>query len=433
MDISQIPIIVVSYNSPDLIETLLSSIRQFYSNKVYIIDGSAPDIRDDIDAVTRKYVNVDFIPFGYNIHHGPGMAWAIQNLPIAGPTLFLDSDVEIIHPGAIESLYTKLEAGMYGVGWINFPTLPETGALPGTIGYLSPLCMLCNVEVMRQWPLPIKHGAPMITPMTALARANRPELLGHVEWIANDCTHESIKQYIRHDWQGTVRRTSGYHYDTQEAGSDYNHDVLPLIPPQAYHIVEVGCGNGALARAYKRANPLCHYVGIENDQTTIPIARTPCDFVFEQDIETADATFFQNLAHAECWIFSNVLEYLNDPVRVLQQVRKVIATTGNLIVSVPNAQYWAMQSDLAKGVLAYSSTGIQVLAHRRRFTRTTLLELLATSGFQVTAGVARMAESPSGNQMQGIRILAESAGGNPDTAMQDALPVQYVVSAKPVS
>ena len=104
MDITQIPIIAVSYNSPDLIETLLGSVRRFYSNKVYVIDGSAPDIVGDIRAISQKYADVEFIPFGYNIHHGPGMAWAIQNLPLSGATLFLDSDVEMHHPGAIESL-----------------------------------------------------------------------------------------------------------------------------------------------------------------------------------------------------------------------------------------------------------------------------------------------------------------------------------------
>lgn len=432
MDITQIPIIVVSYNSPDLIETLLGSLRRYYSNKVYIIDGSAPDIVGDIQAITQKYADVEFIPFGYNIHHGPGMAWAIQNLPLSGPTLFLDSDVEMHHPGAIESLLGELRPSMYGVGWITHPALPEAGPLSGKVGYLSPLCMLCNIEVMRQWPLPIKHGAPMITPMVAMARGGRPDLVSHVEWIANDCTHDSVKRYIRHDWQGTVRRTSGYHYDTQEAGTDYNHDLLPLIPSQAYSVMEVGCGNGALARAYKRSNPICHYTGIDIDMVAISSARTPCDFVHAQDIETADSNFFALAAHADCWVFASVLEYLADPLRVLRQVRSVIPTHGSIVVCVPNTQHWSVQADLNQGHIPYGNIELQNSAHKRRFTRSTLVEMLVAAGFQVAAGVARMGTAPDAGQIQAVRAMAQALGGNADLAVQDALPVQYVMRAVPL-
>ena len=37
---NEIPIVTVSYNSPDLISDLLESIRKFYKNIIYIIDGS---------------------------------------------------------------------------------------------------------------------------------------------------------------------------------------------------------------------------------------------------------------------------------------------------------------------------------------------------------------------------------------------------------
>jgi predicted O-linked N-acetylglucosamine transferase (SPINDLY family) len=70
----------------------------------------------------RPYDNVEFIPFGYNIHHGPGMSWAINHLGLSGEVLFLDSDVEILKPGFIESLHSHLKPGMYGVGnvqWVN--------------------------------------------------------------------------------------------------------------------------------------------------------------------------------------------------------------------------------------------------------------------------------------------------------------------------
>src|SRR4051812_17716708 len=92
MNIDAIPVISVSYNSAELIEDLLSSLRAHYSNPVTIIDGSSEEHYRAIEAVCAKYADVNFIHFDYNIHHGPGMAWAFQHLELAGPVLVLDSD-----------------------------------------------------------------------------------------------------------------------------------------------------------------------------------------------------------------------------------------------------------------------------------------------------------------------------------------------------
>lgn len=433
MDVSQIPIITVSYNSPDLIDILLNSLRPLYSNKVYVIDGSDPDILPEIESVARKFPNVELLPFHYNIHHGPGMAWAVRNLGITGPALFLDSDVEILHGGMLEDLAERLEPHLYGVGWITYPALTGSDSPEGLFPYLSPLCMLCNVGVMRQWPLPIKHGAPMITPMIALAEAGQSELLRHVDWIENDCTHDSAKRFMRHDWQGTVRRTSGYHYDappTKVEAPDIH--MLALIPERARTIMEIGCSSGTLARAYKQTNPACEWTGFEANANSVLIARKPCDFVFHGDVNLIDEHVFQHATSSDCWVISTPLEQIDDPWSLLRRIRPTLRPNGSVLLSCANMQHWSVQVRLNQGLLDHEAQG-ESRRPRWWFTRPTLLGLLQQTGYQVQKGTVQTGNDPGTRFLTALEQLASAAGGSVETAMQDAQAVRFWMRASPVT
>lgn len=420
-----IPIVAVSYMSPDLIDTLIGSLRRYYRNPVYIIDGSTPQVAAEIGAIVAKYENARFIPFGYNIHHGPGLTWAMRNLPLSGPVMFLDSDVEIMAPGFLESLLQHLEPGMYGVGDITYPILGDVPEAYRGMPYLSPACMLCNIEVMRQYPPPIKHGAPMVSPMLALAKAGKTDLVRQVDWVKNDFSENPQRVFIRHEWQGTVMRTKGYHYDTAMQGQQYNEVLLSQVPPEAEQVIEVGCGSGALTRAYKSINPSCSYTGVETDPAAVALARTPCDFVYQLDIDHADDAFFAANAHNDCWILDQVLARVTDPARLLRRIRAVLPPQGSVVLAIPNQQHWRRQGALARGEWALTE------GQRQVFTRQSAFALLQAGGFQLAAGVARMDPEPGDAYFPGLRQLAQAAGGDPELAVQDALPLEYVLRAVP--
>lgn len=448
-----IPVVTVSYNTPELLDNLLSTFREKYpENPFYIVDGSDEQNLQKVKLVVAKFKNVFLKDFGYNIHHGPGMAWAINNFPLSGSTLFLDSDIEVVREGFIENLLELLKPEMYGVGAVGCINRDgfNVDDTPDGIKYLHPICMLCNIEVVRQWPLPVKHGAPMTETMLALHDSGMSHLVQNVPWVMNDIAAGNQRIFIDHKGQGTVFKTGGYHLgewmkEFQEKNSktieftidlnNYNHELLHFIPKKSSNLVEVGCSFGTLAAAYKKINPNCFYQGIEIDSIPASIARNYCNSVIELDIESVGAEFFNKFSKTQCWIFGDVLEHLKNPWRLLSHIRSVIPADGSIIACIPNAQHWSIQAKLAIGDFRYDPNGgLLDKTHLRWFTRQTIFELFSEAGFQIVEGCPRIFNEPMRDKVVPvIREMAKSLGINPEIAVNDALPMQYIVRAIPIN
>jgi len=211
-------VLSVSYNTPDLVMRMVKSLRQFHDNEILIVDGSNKYNYDKLKDQITDQENIEIHHFAHNIHHGPGMAYGITAID-SDQILVMDSDV-IVLKGFLGLLETMLEKSGYGIGDVQlvdkagwniggYERAIKKDEYKTGIAFLHPACMLINREVALQWPMPIKHGAPMITPMMAITEAGRTDLLQHCDWIFNDFRREP-KQYISHEWQGTVKATGGY-------------------------------------------------------------------------------------------------------------------------------------------------------------------------------------------------------------------------------
>jgi 2-polyprenyl-3-methyl-5-hydroxy-6-metoxy-1,4-benzoquinol methylase len=451
MNPHDIPVVTVSYNSPELLFGLLSSFRKFYPrNPIHVIDGSDAEPLQKIRALVEGFDKVQLKAFEYNIHHGPGLAWAIQNLGLSGPVLFMDTDIVVLKPGFIESLQEVLRPDDYGAGGVAYVNRDgfDTDYAYGAIAYLHPPCMLCNVEVMRQWPMPIKHGAPMVDAMRALHDAGKSELLRNLPWAANDVLMGTSKIYIDHIGKGTSGATGGYHLEEWMAemlekrkrdaaaatarASSYNPDLLALMPTTATKVLEVGCSTGALAQAFKQNHADSDYWGIEFDPKAAEIAKRHCNQVMALDVEGMSDKELAELSSRNCWVFGDVLEHLRDPWRLLARIRKVMSADGCIVASIPNAQHWSLQARLSVGDFRYTDGGLMDRTHLRWFTRVTMLEMFQNAGFRIDAGKPRIFNEPGRElALPAIRLMAESLGVSPEQAVQDALPLQYVVRAVP--
>jgi len=116
---------------------------------------------------------------------------------------------------------------------------------------------------------------------------------------------------------------------------------------------------------------------------------------------------------------------------VLRNIHQHLPEGGFVAACIPNAQHWSLQVQLATGNFRYQDSGLLDRTHLRWFTRTTAIELFQDTGYKITAGFPRIFQEPHREKfLPYIGMLAESAGYLAKQAIEDALPLQYVILAE---
>lgn len=165
-----VEIVTVNYNTPDLLWKLLDSISKNGGDKYHIrvIDGSDKEefIKNDID-ICSKYKNVKLCQLGHNIHHGPGMDYAIKTSEFKY-LLILDSD-DVVLSNIDEILDVMLKTKKAFVGFAEQVNASGMNVKKKDITYVHPRFMLVEkmvyIDFGKRGHKFIKHGAPCINVM----------------------------------------------------------------------------------------------------------------------------------------------------------------------------------------------------------------------------------------------------------------------------
>ena len=177
----KVKIISVHYKTPELIYTQYNSVRKFYPNIKYeIIDGSDDGKNYFLD-LEQSDPNFTVKRFGYNIHHGPGMDYAIRN-STHKYLLILDSDVSIkkdflnIMLNNFLGIAKGLKIVVNNEGLSNWQIknpINNNVIYP----YIHPYCMLLDREEYLNFKPFKKHGAPCIDFMVDVCENNQSDKL----------------------------------------------------------------------------------------------------------------------------------------------------------------------------------------------------------------------------------------------------------------
>jgi SAM-dependent methyltransferase len=128
-------------------------------------------------------------------------------------------------------------------------------------------------------------------------------------------------------------------------------------------ILDLGCGRGCLGRL--KPSPEIEVHGLDHDPLAVEEAsryeKAVCLDLDHERLPYGDAAF-------EAAIAKDILEHLQDPPRVLREIRRVLRPGGRLLVSVPMEYPWVVWNDYT---------------HVRGFTKDAIRLLLEDAGFDV--------------------------------------------------
>ena len=137
-------------------------------------------------------------------------------------------------------------------------------------------------------------------------------------------------------------------------------------------LLELGSGQGELARELSRRLPRAEMVGLELSREGVEQARrkVPGAEFFEQDLTQTLHVPERYLGWATHAVCSEVLEHVDDPVALLGNARALMAPGCRLVITVPGGPVSAFDRHIG---------------HRRHFTSERLSSVLRDAGYEVAA------------------------------------------------
>lgn len=226
------------------------------------------------------------------------------------------------------------------------------------------------------------------------------------------------------DNRGDTMTTSNFN---QEYYSCTRPEIQQLVKPTARRILDVGCAVGMLGYELKQKLD-AEVWGVEFMPMAAKQAGKRLDRVLQGPIEKMLPLLPDG--YFDTIIMADVLEHLTDPWQVLTDIRKKLATGGEIVASIPNVRYWSVVKSLLEGRWQYEDAGILDRTHLRFFTKHDAVMLFETAGYMVNRGEAINFEGDLAVPQAVITSLAE-AGLKVDTLAEESRHYQYLLVARP--
>jgi 2-polyprenyl-3-methyl-5-hydroxy-6-metoxy-1,4-benzoquinol methylase len=151
---------------------------------------------------------------------------------------------------------------------------------------------------------------------------------------------------------------------------------LVNVIPKGATVLDIGAGNGLLARLLHHAHSDVAIDGVEPDGAAVMHAKPWYRDLFNGSVEQFLSQVGGSI-HYDYIVLADVIEHLPNPQRILQLIRERLGRSGKLCISTPNVAFASVRVALLNGVFEYVDSGILERTHLRFFTLRSLEQLFA--------------------------------------------------------
>lgn len=143
--------------------------------------------------------------------------------------------------------------------------------------------------------------------------------------------------------------------DVKVYGNSGNENVLREVPASAMTVLDIGCGRGDNAQHLKKRGMAVDGVSISEKEILLatPYLRTGVLYNVEQGLPE-----YITINKYDVVICSHVIEHVQYPEKLLEDIRKVMKPESIFIVALPNIMHYRSRWELIKGNFNYKTSGI---------------------------------------------------------------------------
>ena len=156
---------------------------------------------------------------------------------------------------------------------------------------------------------------------------------------------------------------------------------IARIIPDGVSILDVGAGNGVLARLLAFHGRDCIIDGVEPDPVAQQAASPQYHNLFCGTLEEfVTARRGTGSIQYDYIVMADVLEHIANPIPTLLQIKQLLTPNGKLMISTPNVAFASIRLALMHGQFDYVDSGILERTHLRFYTLKSLRKLFNKVG-----------------------------------------------------
>lgn len=305
------------------------------------------------------------------------------------------------------------------------PAFPDPG--PGRVLLAAAAAPATPAHTQREWEVSDASAPPEGSSRDAVAAPRSPAIAFR---SADFPAHpgETVAAFVeRLTGAGVEKRFGGVFRALafDDPSGRERREITRHVPAGVRRLLDVGCGAGGSSGALRSRRQDVEIWGIESDPAQAERARAKLDRVLVGDAPRVLEELAVEGGTFDAFLFADVLEHLEDPVRALSLAGSLAAPGATLVASVPNAGHLSLVRDLVHGRFDPVPAGLADAGHLRWFTKASLVEALEEAGWR-TVTVESWPGAPAPESAGFLAALAAW----PRLDRESLMTYQWIVTAK---